>query len=105
VRRSGLSLLELLACITIIGIVAAVVLPRLGNSSKDCNSECCRVHKATIEVQAVLWKRQFGNWPAADLSDIGRSTKNFPEGLPVCPVDGSPYSLNSSGRVVGHLHK
>jgi hypothetical protein len=37
-----------------------------------------------------------GNWPANDLSDIAADPNYFPEGLPVNPVDNTPYTLNST---------
>lgn len=103
-NRHGLSLLELLACITILGIVAAVIIPRLQSGAQDCNSEACRLHQGTIEVQVQLWKRQYGSLPSSDLSNISVSTQHFPDGLPSCPVDSSPYRIDSQGHIVGHLH-
>jgi general secretion pathway protein G len=103
-HRLGLSLIELLACIAILGIVAAVILPRLQSGAKDCNAEACRVHQGTIEVQVQLWKRQYGNLPSQDLNDIGQSSTHFPDGMPSCPVDGAAYRIDSKGRIVGHQH-
>ena len=52
-----------------------------------------------------LWKRNNGSYPAANLSDIGADTTYFPSGLPVCPVDGTAYTINTTtGLVIGHTH-
>jgi prepilin-type N-terminal cleavage/methylation domain-containing protein len=104
VCRKGLSMLEMLACVAILGVLVALVVPRLHSGAKDCKAEACRVHQRTIEIQALLWKRQQGGWPASNLSDLGSSPTYFPEGLPVCPVDESAYTLNSNGRIIGHSH-
>jgi prepilin-type N-terminal cleavage/methylation domain-containing protein len=102
---SGLSLLELLAVVTIIGILAVIVLPRFSNSSVRAKSNSCFVNKGNIEIQAQLWFRNRGAWPAADLSDIGTDRNFFPEGLPTCPVDGSRYSFSAASQQVnGHAH-
>lgn len=104
-RRSGFSLLELLATVTLMGIVAAVVVPRLGNPSQVTRTRTCHVHRGNIEVQAQLWFRDRGTWPARDLSDIGQDAGSFPDGLPRCPVDGSAYEFDSdSEQVIGHRH-
>ena len=105
VTRRGLSLLEMLAAITILGIISAIVLPRFGDSAKKAKIQACNVHKMNIEVQAQLWFRTKGSWPNTNLSDIGANSTFFPEGVPACPFDGTAYSIdNTSHRVVGHNH-
>lgn len=104
-KNRGISLLELLAAITILAVIAAIVIPRFGSQANAARKNACAVNKGNIEVQSQLWYRTKGSWPASNLSDIGASTSYFPEGLPVCPVDGSPYSLNATThRVTGHAH-
>ena len=103
--RNGASLLELLAVVTILGVITAVILPRLGSGAKTSQSASCEVNVGVIEIQAALWRRETGSWPDSSLSDVGASTKHFPEGKPACPVDGSEYRLNTNtGRVIGHNH-
>ena len=63
---------------------------------------------ATLEnpqLSMKLWKRNKSSYPAANLSDIGADTSYLPGGLPVCPVDGTAYTINTTtGRVTGHTH-
>src|SRR5687767_12972928 len=106
-RRSsfGMSLLELLAVVTLMGILAVIIVPRFANQSTNAKRNACSVNKNNIEVQCQLWFRQKNAAPAADLSNIGANTTYFPEGLPRCPVDGSVYTINTTTlRVVGHTH-
>jgi len=101
----GLSLLELVAAIVIIAVVAVIVLPRFGTSSQAAKSRACDVNKRNLEVQSRLWYRTKGVWPANDLSDIGANTTFLPDGVPTCPVDGSTYTLDpSTHRISGHSH-
>jgi prepilin-type N-terminal cleavage/methylation domain-containing protein len=103
--RRGVSMLEMLIVVTILGVLAAIVLPRLGPQAGQAKTTGCQVNKGNIEIQAQLWFRNKGSWPAADLSDIGSNSVYFPEGLPTCPVDGSSYTFDSSSEtVVGHAH-
>ena len=100
-----MSLLEMLAAVTILGILAAVLLPRMGAYGAKAKGNACSVNKANIDVQTQLWYRTKGAWPATNLSDIGANKTYFPDVLPVCPVDGSAYQLDSTThRVVGHAH-
>jgi len=103
--RAGLSLLELMASVTIIGVVAYVIVPRLGDSGSIAKREACRVNCEIINVQAALWKRATGGWPTSNLGTIGSDSAYFPEGLPICPVDGTSYTIDTTnGEVIGHTH-
>ena len=101
----GFSLLEMLAAITILGIVAALVVPRFGNQGAKSKGTACGINKNNIEVQVQLWYRNKGTWPATNMNDIGANRTYFPDVMPTCPVDGSAYQLDSTThRVVGHVH-
>ena len=102
-RRRGVSLLELLAVVTIVGLLAGLIFARFISSSDAAAKNACYVNRGEIELQAQLWFRDKAVWPQANLSDIDLSF--FPEGLPTCPVDGSPYQFDSAtGKVIGHVH-
>lgn len=101
----GFSLLELVAVIVIVGIVASIVLPRMGTHGEKAKSTTCDVQRGNIEVQVQLFYRNKGRFPVANLSDIGSDTTYFPEGLPVCPVHGASYQIDTAtGRITGHSH-
>ena len=104
-RPSGLSLLELVATLAIVGLLAAIALATFRNTSDTTRKRACYVTKGEIEVQVQLWNRNHGSYPATNLSNIGADITYFPAGLPVCPVDGSTYAIDpTTKRVVGHAH-
>jgi hypothetical protein len=91
--------------LAILATLAAIILPRVIGSDEQSKIAGCETHKGNIEVQAELWLQNTGSWPAANLSDVGGDLDYFPEGLPVCPVDGSSYTIDAAtGRVMGHTH-
>ncbi len=91
--------------VVILGIIGWVVLPRLSDGSLDSERIACYVNKTDVEVQAELWYRNKGSWPATDLSDVGADVEYFPDGLPTCPVDGTAYVLDgATHQVIGHDH-
>jgi prepilin-type N-terminal cleavage/methylation domain-containing protein len=96
VRRRGFSLLELLAVVTILGIIAAIIVPRFSVSSSTSKAKVRDHHKATINAAVERFFVDNNSWPATDLSDIGVNASYFPDGIPTNPVDGSAYSLNAT---------
>ncbi len=98
-KRGGFSLMELLAVVTILGIIAAIIVPRVTVSSDTAKAKVNAHNKATINAAVERYYIENGSWPAADLSDIGADTDYFPDGIPSNPVDNSSYSLNDDHRV------
>lgn len=104
-KRRGLNLLEVLAVVTLVGILAVVAIPRFANSAIEAKRNACFTNKANIEVQAQLWFRNKADWPAADLGNIMADGTYFPDGAVTCPVDGSAYQFDrQTQRVTGHTH-
>ena len=95
-RRGGFSLLELLAVVTILGIIAVVVIPRISVSSAKAKEESNKQNKAEINSAVERWYFEKGTWPKDDLTDIAGDTTYFPDGLPKNPVDNSGYALDST---------
>jgi len=95
-NHRGFSLMELLAVVTILGIIAAIIVPRVAMSSDTAKAKVTAHHKATINSAVERWYVEKGTWPAADLSDIGADVNYFPSGIPTNPVDNSAYTLNAT---------
>jgi general secretion pathway protein G len=98
------SLMELMAVVAIVGVLAAIIVVRATAGSSTSKSAACNAIKGDIEIQSELWMHNTGSWPATNLSNIGSDLNYFPTGVPLCPVNGSVYTIDSSGRVVGHNH-
>ena len=95
-KKGGFSLLELLAVVTILGIIAAIIVPRVTVSSDNAKQKVRDHHKATINSAVERWYVDKGTWPANDLNDIAADTDYFPDGIPTDPVGGGAYSLNGT---------
>jgi prepilin-type N-terminal cleavage/methylation domain-containing protein len=103
--RRAFTLTELMAALAILGILALLVVPRVIGHNHEAKRAACFANQGDIELQVKLWRRNQGSYPAADLSNIGSNPVYFPGGLPVCPVDGTAYTINTtSGLVTGHTH-
>ncbi len=101
----GFSLMELVSVVAILGTLSIVIVPRVINHYMSANKSTCYMQKQEIELQVNLWKRNIGSYPAANLSVIGADANYLPDGLPICPVDGTAYTIDTTtGRVIGHTH-
>ena len=98
--RRGFSLLELLAVVSILGVIAAVVVPRISTSKSSAQAEVNNQNIAEINSAVERWYFENGSWPNDDLSDISADANYFPEGLPTNPVDSSAYTLDSTSHRV-----
>ena len=104
-KKGGFTLVEILAVVVILGILAAIVVPRVLVSSAQAKTNACLQNKASINTAVEKWYFDKGSWPLDALTDIGADPDYFPDGIPVCPVDGSAYTLDmTTHRVTGHAH-
>ncbi len=106
-NRSGFTLIEILAVVVILGILAVVVVPRVLASSATAKINACYQNKASINTGIEKWYFDSGAWPLDALTDIGADVNYFPDGIPVCPVDGTAYAMDplvGNNRVAGHTH-
>ena len=104
-KGRGFTLVEILAVVVILGILAVVVVPRVLVSSVTAKTNACYQNKASINTAVERWYFEKGSWPLAALTDIGADTDYFPDPIPVCPVDSSAYALGlTTNRVTGHVH-
>lgn len=102
--RRGFSLMELLAVVTILGIIAAIIVPRVSASSETAKQKTCIYNCGHIHSAVERYRSATGVWPSADLHELD-VLDYFPDGIPVCPVSGAAYTLNITGdvyRVQGH---
>src|SRR3989304_5494386 len=70
-KRKGFSLMELLAVVTILGIIAAIIVPRVAVSSDTAKTKVNSHNKATINAAVERWYIEKGTWPLDKLTDIG----------------------------------
>ncbi len=103
VRHRGFSLLELLAVVTILGILVAIVLTRIVESTDAAKEKTCVHNVSQINSALERFAVTSGNFATA-IGDVN-TDDYFPGGIPTCAVDDSAYTLNTTThRVEGHTH-
>jgi type II secretion system protein G len=101
--RKGLTLVELLIVVIILGALAAIAIPRITTSSTDAKRNACSTNVDTLNTAIEMYNIDHDAWPSA-LSDVDANTAYFPDGAPSCPF-GTAYSYSSTThRVSAHSH-
>lgn len=90
--------MELLVVVTIIGIIAAIVVPRITAPTDKARDKVRESHIAQMNQAIELYRLAQDANPTA-LGDL--TTDYLPDGLPVDP-DGGTYSLNSTTHRVDY---
>jgi len=94
--RRGLTLLELLIVVLVAGVLAVIVVPRIGQSATNAKIKACKANVDVINTQIELYKAKTDNWPAA-LTEVTGNTDYFRDGPPKCPF-GTAYTLGPNHR-------
>jgi type II secretion system protein G len=101
--RKGLTLIELLIVVIILGALAAIAIPRITTSTSDAKANACSTNIDTLNTAIEMYHIDHDAWPTA-LSDVDANTDYFPDGEPSCPF-GTTYIYNSTThRVNAHSH-
>ena len=99
----GFTLVELLVVVLILGALAFIAIPRIGQSSTTAKKNACSTNVKVLNSQIELYYANSGSFPAA-LTNITGDVNYFPEGAPVCPFATTYTYSTTSHRVATHSH-
>ena len=104
--RKGVTLIELLIVVLILAALSAIAIPRISQSATNAKAKACETNLDVLNSSIELYNAEEGSYPT-NLTTITESTVYFPDGVPTCPVTGSPYSntlVNNRVDPSGHDH-
>ena len=102
-KRKGFTLVELLIVVLILAALAAIAIPRIGQSAANAKRRACETNIDVMNAQLELFYANTGA-QATDITDVTTDTDYFPDGAPVCPF-GTAYALDAAtGHVVASTH-
>lgn len=98
--RRGFTLLEMLAAITIIGILAVIIVPRISVQGFTAKSKVCDQYVGDINAAIERYYFETGSFPT-QLSDL--TPDYYPQAIPPCPANGAAYTIDGTTHSV-HRH-
>jgi general secretion pathway protein G len=89
--RRGFSLLELLAVVTILGVIASIILYRTATVVDDAKQKVQSHHLTELNMAIEHYYMTHEAWPSS-LNDL--VADHFPDGIPTPPTGGT-YTINA----------
>jgi prepilin-type N-terminal cleavage/methylation domain-containing protein len=86
-NQKGFTLVEVLLVVVILGILAAVALPRFLTTRNTSQLRTCQANISAINAAIEEFHFMHGSWPTDLETDVYISTR-FPDGPPQCPAGG-----------------
>ncbi|MBN2590283.1 MAG: prepilin-type N-terminal cleavage/methylation domain-containing protein [Sedimentisphaerales bacterium] len=105
--KKGVTLVELLIVVLILGALAAIALPRMTQSADTAKKNGCKTNIDIINSQIELYAAEHDGTYPANLKVITNSTVYFPDGPPICPITNKIYPnklVNNRVDATAHNH-
>ena len=90
-NKKGVTLIELLIVVLILGALAAIAIPRLSQSADTAKLNSCKTNLDIINSQIEIYAAENDGTYPANLEVITNSTTYFPDGAPQCSVADANY--------------
>jgi len=96
--KRGFTLVELLIVVLILAALAAIAVPRIGESAANAKRRSCETNIDIMNSQIELFTANTGAAPSP-LTQLTGDINYFPDGAPLCPF-GTGYALS---KTTGHV--
>jgi prepilin-type N-terminal cleavage/methylation domain-containing protein len=107
-NKKGFTLIEVLLIVVILGIIAAIAVPRLMSSRAEAQMISCRANVANINMAIEKYFYDHNAYPAslvgsgetALFAATADAELYFPDGPPICGATGNSttYTMNLNHR-------
>jgi len=102
-QTRGVTLIELLIVVLILGALSAIAIPRISQSATNAKRKACDTNVDVINSSIELYSADNDKYPK-ELGDVTKNVTYFPDGAPACPF-GTAYVMDAKTyRVAEHSH-
>jgi prepilin-type N-terminal cleavage/methylation domain-containing protein len=99
-NEQGFTLIELIIVVVILGILAAVGIPKFLNNRLDAWASTCKANRASLDDAIERYKFDRSSYPTASTFQTDLVNGEYIKKVFNCPATGSNnYSMNASGVV------
>jgi len=103
-KNNGVTLVELMIVAVILGVLAAIAIPRMSQSGTKAKVTACKANMALLNSAIERYYLTNGVFPA-QLRVVKKDKDYFPDGQPKCPITGENYTgMNNKKRVRTAAH-
>ena len=105
-NRRGFSLVELLAVVLVLAVLAAVAIPLYTTQRKSAAGRTCKANLAAIASSMAAYALRNNAYPVATSAAMTAALVGSAEGLaamPKCPIDNSAYGFSGGGAAITHV--
>ena len=107
-QEKGFTLIELLIVIVILGILAAVGIPKFMANKRDAWTKTCKANRASLDDAVERYHFDVGTYPTSqdDLTSAGSVSTSLWKGPYIkrafeCPADNSTAAYNFASASTG----
>jgi type IV pilus assembly protein PilA len=96
----GFSLVELLAVVLVLAVLAGIAIPLYINTRKSSAARACKANIAAIAAAESTWAVRNGSY--GTMAQLVSAVEGFAQ-EPTCPLDGSKYTITLDSPATGQV--
>ncbi len=98
--QRGLTLIEMLVVLFIIGVIIAIALPNLKAAGESAQEKSCEANRKLIGAQADNYYLEMGKYPS-NVNELQK--RGYLRSTPTCPAKGT-YKIDPDQSVEKRVH-